>query len=93
MPDPRDGEVNAETLKKMRKRQADFRAVFSGAAGDRVLKDLTAFCLGDGQCHVPGDPFDTAFNEGKRRVWLRITSVMGQSAEAIIRKARETSYD
>lgn len=42
------------------------------ANGQRVLRDLHDACGADSQMHSPGDSHQTAFNDGRRRVWLRI---------------------
>ena len=63
-------------LTQLRWRQRDYRSVFSGEQGRRVLADLYKYAGLMAQSHVPGDPLDTAFREGARRVALRIAAVM-----------------
>jgi hypothetical protein len=53
-----------------------YRNVFSTPDGQKVLKDLLAFCNMLNMTYVPGDPTTTAFNEGMRRVGLRIVSIL-----------------
>ena len=51
---------------KEKKRLADYRTIFEGPQGERVLADL---CHRHGifdPCHVPGDPYSTAYNDGRR---------------------------
>ena len=57
-------------------RRIDYGLTFSSDHGKRVLKDLYRFC-GMGQpSFVPGAPDETAFNEGKRRVFLRLAALL-----------------
>lgn len=40
-----------------------------------VLADLSLYC-GDGETtHVAGDPYESAFREGQRSVWLRVRAL------------------
>lgn len=55
---------------------AAYREVFASEQGKLVLDDLMKFTGVMRQSHVPGDPLDTAFLEGKRRVGLRILAQM-----------------
>lgn len=50
--------------------------VFSTAEGKKVLRDLMQFGHVFDQVHVNGDPVSTAFNDGKRRMVLRILSFL-----------------
>ena len=71
--------------------RAAYRGVFSGPDGELVLQDLLKFCNGGNQSFVPGEPYETAFNEGKRRVALRIVAFCEmtdlQMMEIAVRKA------
>ena len=49
-----------------------YRMCFNSPAGERVLHDLYKFCRVMDTTHVPGESHETAFNEGKRRVFNRI---------------------
>ena len=51
---------------------AAYRTCFGSPAGERVLHDLYGFCKVMNPSHVPGESHETAFNEGKRRVFTRI---------------------
>lgn len=44
----------------------------NASMAQEVLQDLARFCLSQQTSFVPNDPTNTAFNEGKRAVWLRI---------------------
>ena len=68
-----------------RRRRADYRAAFSGPAGRRALADLYRFCGMASPSFVPGRPDETAFNEGRRRVFLRIAAFLELDEETIRR--------
>lgn len=57
-------------------RRNHYKAVFSTDSGQKVLKDLLTFCNVTNMTYVPGDPTTTAFNEGMRRVGLRILAIL-----------------
>ncbi len=42
-----------------------------------VLADLAEACNVSRSAHVPGDPYETAFQEGKRAVFLLIAGRIG----------------
>jgi hypothetical protein len=64
------------SLDKLKKRKEAYTQVFSTPLGQEVLKDLMHFCKVYEPTYVPGDPETTAYNEGARRVVLRILSLM-----------------
>ena len=49
-----------------------YKMTFGSEEGKMVLADLIAFSGAHGQSNMPGDPTQTAFNEGMRRVITRI---------------------
>jgi len=55
--------------------KADYRKTFGTPSGRHVLMDLYSH-LGGKHTSFPasGNPFEMAFNEGKRWAWLRIAS-------------------
>jgi hypothetical protein len=56
-----------------KQRQEKYTLAFEiSDAGREVLDDLAAFCCADKGSYVQGDTHATAFNEGKRAVFLRI---------------------
>lgn len=57
-----------------RKLSQDYKEVFGSEAGKRVLKDLLTVCKHNSPTFVPGQADVTAFNEGMRRVALRIVN-------------------
>lgn len=60
------------SLPKKGRLRAAYKACFNTPAGDIVLNDLYRFCHAMQPTHVNGNEYETAFNEGKRRVFLRI---------------------
>jgi len=65
-------------------------AAFSGPAGEAVLADLLKFCNAGGTSFVPGAPDATAFEEGKRRVALRIAGYLNMTDEKILEIANRS---
>lgn len=49
-----------------------YRRMLRQPAGQLILADLAQFCKAYAASQAPGDPYMTAFNEGKRAVWNRI---------------------
>ena len=64
------------TLDNLNSRRSNYRAVFDTPKGKEVLKDLMTFAKFFDTSYVPGDPSTTAYNEGMRRIVLRILSIM-----------------
>jgi hypothetical protein len=75
-------------LNRLRQRRADYHAVFTSEAGRRVLADLYRFCLMDQPCFA-GDPQATAFNEGRRRVFLRLLAILRMTENDILQLSME----
>ena len=71
-----------QVLAMLGQKGPDYRAAFATPSGRRVRADLYHFCGVHQPSHVPGDPMETAFNEGKRRVGLRIAAMMNDDIEA-----------
>lgn len=65
------------------KRQKQYKGTFSTPEGEAVLKDLLKFCMYDSPTYVIGDPHQSAYNEGMRRVALRILSIMDMDKETV----------
>ena len=68
---------------KEKKRLADYRTIFKGPQGERVLADL---CHRHGifdPCHVPGDPYSTAYNDGRRSVIVDLLRYLGTDLERL----------
>lgn len=56
----------------LQQRRAAYRNTFNSPEGKKVLADLKRFCRALNSSHTPGDPYTTAFLEGRREVWNRI---------------------
>lgn len=66
------------------RRRRHYRAVFETEDGKWVLADLAKFCGAFDTSMVPNDPFATCFNEGSRRVYLRIRRFLDMTDDEII---------
>jgi hypothetical protein len=60
--------------KEIKNIQKDYLSCFSSASGQRVLEDMKK-SYNDRSSHAD-DPYDTAFNEGQRSVYLSILFLM-----------------
>ena len=69
------------------RRNRDYRLAFGTEEGARVLEDLLRHCHAGEVIHVPGDPYETAFRDGQRRVALRIVSILNMNNEKMLRLA------
>lgn len=81
--------MTLDILRRQRRRRADYSAAFHSEAGRRVLADLFRFCHMD-QPSFAVDPFITAFNEGQRRVFLRIAAMTRMSDEDFLKLSMES---
>lgn len=71
------GFLNATDLK------VHYQGVFKSPMGQEVLKDLYKTCCMNSRSYVVGSPDATAFNEGRRSVFLDITKKMGIDPEQL----------
>lgn len=62
----------------------------AGADARRVLSDLARLCMAAETSVVPGDPQGTAFNEGKRAVWLHLQAMLALEPETVESVMKET---
>lgn len=65
-------------------RRSAYRTVFNSPEGRRVLSDLAAFCGAGRPVAVPGDATQTYYNDGMRRVYLRIKAILDMTDEEMI---------
>lgn len=70
-------------MTKVKTRNTAYKTIFNTPQGKEVLKDLLKFCHFDSPTFMPNDPYTSAFNEGKRRVALRILGIMNMDEEAM----------
>lgn len=73
------------------KRKKQYRDVFLTPNGEEVLKDLLQFCMYNSPTHVIGDSHQSAYNEGMRRVALRIISICGMDNATIERLKNQSN--
>lgn len=81
-----------DPLRRHFRRRADYAAVFGTEAGTRVLNDLYRFCHMD-QPSFAADPFITAFNEGQRRVFLRLVGMLRLTDRDVLKLSTESQDD
>jgi len=86
-----------DTIRSLPKRvlrlRAAYQECFKGVAGETVLRDLYKFCNVMQPTHVVGNEYETAYNEGKRRVFLRIFHEMKVHDERKMLKQLEEMRD
>lgn len=72
-------------------KSSDYKKCFESLEGQRVLKDLMNFCKYRDTSFIQGDPHSTAFNEGMRRVFLRVVKFLNMTEEELekINKLRD----
>ena len=73
-------------------RARDYATVFGGdGAGRRVLDDLRRACFAFRSTFTPGDPYETARNEGAREVVLRIQRLMELEKDGLLESTTTAS--
>lgn len=78
-----------------------YKKVFNSPEGKKVVRDLMECGMIFGQTHVPNDPYSSAFNEGQRRIVLRLLSFLKpeemldlyNSKENVITNSNEGLYE
>lgn len=78
-------------LERWRTRRAAYSAVFDSPMGEVVLDDLMRFCQVDGQAHAPGDPYQTAFNDGARRPALYVRQILNDTEPQFMRRLQSVA--
>lgn len=68
------GELRERQEDELQAIRSAYREIFESDAGKIVLKDLYSFCGAMTPTAVLSDSLATFYNEGKRRVYLRIFS-------------------
>ena len=74
-------------------RSNDYKKCFASVEGKRVLQDLIQFCKYRDSSYVAGDPTGTAFNEGMRRVILRVIKFMNMTEDELNRISQMRNLD
>ena len=72
---PKGPEAPRPELEPHEKLAQDYVNAFTSESGKRVLDDLRK-SFGRRSSHAPGDPYTTAYNEGRRDVYLRIMTLI-----------------
>ena len=70
-------------LKQLFTRKSNYRTVFESEEGKVVLADLYKFCGLDRPSYVENSSDRTAYNEGMKRVALRIKGILNQDEEQL----------
>ena len=70
-------------------RRKSYKEVFESEAGKYVLADLYKFCGMDKPSYMEGSPDRTAYNEGLKRVGLRIKAILKHSDEELENIAKQ----
>lgn len=64
--------------KEIKNIQKDYLSCFTSSSGQRVLEDMKK-SYSDRSSYVTGDPYETAYNEGQRSVYLSILFLMEEA--------------
>lgn len=70
-----------------------YLTMFGDVQGKVILSDLATYCRVGSSSFVPGDPHQTAFNEGARDVFLHIAEMAGVKAEDFPKLIKEIDSD
>lgn len=70
-----------DTLEDEKLRKDDYNFVFGSEEGQRVLSDIIRSCHMLSPTYFPGDPHQTAFQEGERNFALKILTNMNVRPE------------
>lgn len=76
-----------DRVQMLLRRRHLYRATFGTPEGRAVLADILRFCGVSQPAVVPGDPIMTGFNDGMRRVGLRVAKLAHMTEEEILRLA------
>ena len=79
----------AKVQKKLSEIHDSYRAVFNTKDGERVLEHLVKVGFLDTTVHTPGDPYDTAFKEGKRSIVISILRFIERDPRELLRLVQE----
>ena len=79
----------AKVQKKLSEIHDSYRAVFNTKDGERVLEHLVKVGFVDTTVHTPGDPYDTAFIDGKRSSVISILRFIERDPRELLRLVQE----
>jgi len=72
-------------------RSGDYKEVFRGVHGERVLQDLAKFCRANESTFHP-DPRVDATLDGRREVWLRIYHHLNLDPDDLVKIYNPTEH-
>lgn len=74
-------------LEHMKSLKAAYSGLFKGPLGKLIMQDLKEWCHVNKTSYSPTNPEITAFNEGKRFIFLRICSMAKIDLDKIMRQS------
>ena len=81
-------------VNRAREMAQNYQDLFDSPEGRAVLADLADYCNATQSSFVPGDPCETAYREGARRVYLHICQCAGlNAADFQIKQQLERYYN
>ncbi len=83
-------------IDRQRKVRDAYQRLFKtqGESAKIVLKDLHFFCFADRPTFDPRSQRESDYNEGKRRVWLRLQGFLRMTDDQLAKIAeREVAYE
>tara|TARA_R100000458_G_C8253097_1_gene229656 strand:- start:947 stop:1204 length:258 start_codon:yes stop_codon:yes gene_type:complete len=79
----------AKVQKKLNEIHDSYRAVFNTKDGERVLEHLVKVGFVDTTTHTQGDPYDTAYKEGKRSIVISILRFIERDPRELLRLVQQ----
>jgi len=78
----KENKANAELMKT---KELDYMKLFGTDRGKRILKDLEVACgfMAPSVCEAQPNSLQTHFNEGKRRIYLRILGMVNKGKQHV----------
>lgn len=80
-------------LEHMKSLRAAYAGVFKGPLGNLIMKDLKEWCHVDKTSYSPTSSTITAFNEGKRFIFLRICQMAKIDLDKIMKQSDNQGPD
>lgn len=73
---------------QVRRKRAALRNLQESPEGRILFKILYRYCGVGTDIHVPGDPYTTAYNAGRRSVWDMLQTYIHMDEDALLRLGR-----
>ena len=80
-------------LDKIEQLQRDYNFTFSTPEGKRVLKHLFGLCFVLSDTFVPGKPDQSAYNQGRRAVFMEIERLCNMDISELRRLRKERGHE